>query len=255
VYGPDRNFVSVFLLGDEPAETAMLPELERAGHPVARVQVDDLHLIGQEFFRWEVAVAAAGSILGVHPFNEPDVQAAKEFARQAMESRGAGAFGAGTQRGQPAPGADVGATAADRSGPLAEAIGRWLESARRGDYIAVQAYLPHDDSTQGALQAIRVALRDRTRLATTLGYGPRFLHSTGQIHKGGPNNGLFLQIVDEPADDIPIPDAGHSFGDLVRAQALGDAVALVRRGRRVVRVDLGRGGGEGLMKILDAVKA
>lgn len=254
-YGADRHFVNIFLLGEEPAEDETLSELERAGHPVARIQVEDLNHIGQEFFRWEVAVAAAGSILGVHPFNEPDVQAAKEFARQAMEARGTaeGALGGG-EVGAESGDRDVRAVPADHAGELADALGHWLDSASPGDYVAVQAYLPHDDSTHDALQSIRVALRDRTRLATTLGYGPRFLHSTGQIHKGGPNNGLFLQIVDDPVDDLPIPETEHSFGDLIRAQALGDAMALVRRGRRVVRVDVGRGSGDGLKKILDAVR-
>jgi transaldolase/glucose-6-phosphate isomerase len=263
-YGPDRHFVHIFLLGDEPAEETGLADLERAGHPVGRIQVDHLHLVGQEFFRWEVAVAAAGSILGVHPFNEPDVQAAKELARQAMEAGGASAAvqrgpearAAVADAGGPAGGDGSGmrAVPVDNTNELAEHLGRWLESASPGDYIGVQAYLPHDDPTHEALQAIRLALRDRTRLATTLGYGPRFLHSTGQIHKGGPNKALFLQIVDDPVDDLAIPETEHSFGKLIRAQAVGDAMALVQRGRRVMRVDLGRGGSDGLTKLLEAVR-
>lgn len=236
----------MFLLGDEPAGEERLSELERAGHPVSRIQVDHLHLIGQEFFRWEVAVAAAGSILGVHPFNEPDVQSAKELAKKTIEAKGEPSADGDDE--------DIRAVPVDQTEELSRALRRWLESSSPGDYIALLAYLPHDAPINEVLQRIRVALRDRTRLATTLGYGPRFLHSTGQIHKGGPNRGLFLQIVDDPVDELPIPEMGHSFRELIRAQALGDAMALRQRARRVVRVDLGRRGTDGLNEILNVVR-
>ena len=138
---------------------------------------------------------------------------------------------------------------------LAAALRSWLATASSGDYIAVAAYLPHDEATNDALNSIRLALRERTRLATTLGYGPRLLHSTGQLHKGGPNSGLFLQIVDQPADPKPVPESDYSFGDLIRAQALGDALALRERGRRVLRVNLGRRRAEGLSELLGIVRA
>jgi transaldolase/glucose-6-phosphate isomerase len=142
----------------------------------------------------------------------------------------------------------------DQTGELSSALNAWLGSASAGDYIALHAYLPHDDLTSAALQAIRLLLRDRSHLATTLGYGPRLLHSTGQLHTGGPNKGLFLQIVDASEDSRPIPETDYSFGDLIRAQALGDAMALCDRGRRVLRVDLGRRRVEGLNKMLGAVR-
>jgi transaldolase/glucose-6-phosphate isomerase len=255
-YGSDRNFVNIFLLGDEPAEEQALTELERAGNPVTRIQVDHLHLIGQEFFRWEVAVAAAGSILKVHPFNQPDVQSAKELAKKAIEAMGPrAANGPDASAGADGRDADLHAVPVERRDELSGALDRWLGSSSPGDYIAIHAYLPHDTPTNEALQAIRVALRHRTRLATTLGYGPRFLHSTGQLHKGGPNTGLFLQIVDNPVDELPIPGTGRSFGELIRAQALGDAMALRERGRRLMRVDLGRRGIDGLNEILEMVHA
>ena len=245
-YGSDRNFVEILLVGDGPVDQERLSALERAGHPVSRLQLDDPALIGQEFFRWEVAVAAAGSILGVQPFNEPDVKLAKEFARKVIAEKSLGG-GGGT-----GPGVET--ISIERADELCAAFRRWLASASEGDYIAVHAYLPHDDPTNEMLQAIRLALRDRTRLATTLGYGPRLLHSTGQLHKGGPNNGLFLQIVDEPVDRKPVPETEYSFGDLIRAQSLGDAMALRERGRRVLRVDLGRRRAEGLSELLDIAR-
>jgi transaldolase/glucose-6-phosphate isomerase len=243
-YGADRNFVQILLVGDAPIDQDALSELERAGHPVSRLQLDDPALIGQEFFRWEVAVASAGSIIGVQPFNEPDVQLAKEIASRVIADRGKGSEA----------GKDVETIPVERADDLRAALHRWLGAAAAGDYIAVAAYLPFDDAINETLQAIRLALRDRTRLATTLGYGPRLLHSTGQLHKGGPNNGLFLQIVDEPADPIPVPESEYSFGELIRAQALGDAIALRERGRRVLRVDLGRRRAEGLSGLLDLVR-
>jgi transaldolase/glucose-6-phosphate isomerase len=243
-YGPDRNFVHIFLLGSGPSGEERLLDLERAGHPVSRIQLDNLGLIGQEFFRWELAVAAAGSILGINPFNEPDVRAAKELARDVMENRGT-----------PAGEGDIPLLGLDHRDALSDALGHWLDAASAGDYIALQAYLPYDEPAHDVLQNIRSALQDRIRIATTLGYGPRFLHSTGQIHKGGPDSGLYLQIVDDPEDDLPVPDSDHSFGDLIRAQSLGDAMALRQRGRRVIRVTLGRAGVDGLGELLGLVKA
>jgi len=245
-YGPDRNFVEIHLVGDAPVDQDGLAALERAGHPVTWLQVQDPALIGQEFFRWEVATAAAGSILGVQPFNEPDVTLAKEFAKKVIAEKAMGQ--AGNNKVQTIP--------VEHAEELSAALRSWLASAAsKGDYIAVAAYLPHDDATNFALDSIRLALRERTRLATTLGYGPRLLHSTGQLHKGGANNGLFLQIVDEPADPKPVPEADYSFGDLIRAQAIGDALALRERGRRVLRVTLGSRRAEGLSELLGIVRA
>lgn len=238
-YGPDRNFVHIVLHGSGPEGEDRLLELEREGHPVSRIQVDHLDLLGQEFLRWELAVSAAGAILGINPFDEPDVRSAKDLAKEAMQDRGS--FGGK---------ADLPLLGVGERGALSEAMGRWLESASGGDYVAVQAYLPRDVETHDLLQRIRGALGERTGLATTLGYGPRFLHSTGQIHKGGPNSGLFLQIVDDPVEDLPVPEHDYSLKDLITAQALGDAAALSQRGRRVIRVTLDREGRNGLEEIL-----
>jgi transaldolase/glucose-6-phosphate isomerase len=246
-YGADRNFIEVLLPGDGPGEEERLSALERDGHPVSRVQVDERHLLGQEFFRWEVAVAAAGSILGVNPFNEPDVQLAKDMARKAIAEKETPSTTSGEKSIETIP--------VDHAQDLSHALDRWLASSSPGDYIALHAFLCPDGPTSERLRKIRLLLRDRSRLATTLGYGPRFLHSTGQYHKGGPNTGLFLQIVDRPEDPLPIPESEYSFGELIHAQALGDAMALLGRGRRVLRVDLGRRGVDGLNDLVEAVRA
>ncbi len=134
------------------------------------------------------------------------------------------------------------------------ALGEWLASGRPGDYVALQAFLAPGTEITAALQGLRQALGARTGLATTLGYGPRFLHSTGQLHKGGPNTGLFLQLIDEPADDVPVPDLDFTFGELLRAQAAGDAAALRERGRRLLRVQLGRDVARGIGELAKMVK-
>ncbi len=226
-YGSDRFFVHLGLNGE--SDTALeekLERLEQAGHPMARIQLAETADLGQEFFRWEMAVAAAGAVLGIHPFNQPDVELAKELARQEMQRRGFSGGGAAA----PAP----------EAGAMGSALEQLLSQARPGDYVALQAYLPPDPATTKRLQAIRVRLRDRLRLATTLGYGPRFLHSTGQLHKGGPNTGLFLQLIDEPEETLPVPETDYSFAALIRAQAFGDYQALQQRGRRIVQIHLGR---------------
>ena len=146
-------------------------------------------------------------------------------------------------------------SAADRRDALAGALRAWLATVRPGDYVGVQAYLAPSSATTAALDAIRQALRDRVRVATTLGYGPRFLHSTGQLHKGGPDTGLFLQIVDDPTHDLAVPETNYTFGALIRAQALGDLAALRQRGRRLVRVNLGRDVAGGLARLTEVLRA
>ena len=233
VYGSDRVFAD-FRLSGEAGDEAKLGPLEAAGHPVVRIRLADRMDIAQEFFRWEIAVPAAGAAIGIQPFNQPDVQLAKDLARKAMQD------GAG----KTAPEGSV-PVRAENEAELRRAFAAWIGQARPGDYIALQAYLEPKAETTAALEAIRLALRDAKKLATTLGYGPRFLHSTGQMHKGGPNTGLFLQIVDDAEPDLPVPETDYSFGKLIRAQALGDWQALTSRGRRVLRVHVGadvRGG-------------
>jgi transaldolase/glucose-6-phosphate isomerase len=238
VYGEDRVFVYLTTRRKRDARLeARLLDLENAGHPLVRIELRDAMDIGGEFFRWEVAVAAAGAVLGIHPFNQPDVELAKELARRAMEKGGSEA----------SPEADA-VSAADPE-QLSSAARKWLTAVRAGDYIALQAFLAPDPETTSVLQTIRARLRDRLRLATTFGYGPRFLHSTGQLHKGGPDSGLFLQLVDDPVEDLQVPETEYTFRALIRAQALGDWQALRQKGRRALRVDLGRDPAGGLERL------
>jgi transaldolase/glucose-6-phosphate isomerase len=246
-YGEDRFFVGL-QLGDEAAGLGeRLDALERAGHPVARFRLAAPADLAREMFRWEVAVAAAGSVIGVHPFNQPDVQLAKELAGKAMHEQAAtqgsagaaaGEGGAAVREGSAESGGDGAVGAADPA-VLGRALAGWLAGAGPGTYLGLQAYLAPSDATGAALSALQAELSRRTRFATTLGYGPRFLHSTGQLHKGGPASGRFLQLVDAADDDLPVPETSYTFGTLIRAQAEGDRQALLQRGRRVLRVQLG----------------
>jgi len=170
------------------------------------------------------------------------VQLAKELAKKAMPPAGSAA--------QAGDGADL-VRAEDRN-ELSRGVNGLLSSVRPGDYLSIQAYLNPTADTWTALQHLRASLRDRTRAATTLGFGPRFLHSTGQLHKGGPNTGVFLQIVDEPTEELPVPETNYSFAQLIRAQAEGDYQALQQRGRRVLRVQLGSDAAAGLRMLKEA---
>jgi transaldolase/glucose-6-phosphate isomerase len=248
-YGQDRFFVGLFLGegGDDRALDQRLSALESAGHPVARFRLADPADLGREMFRWEMATAAAGAVLGVNPFDQPDVQLAKELAKRAMQERSSGA---------PAgPADEVRADAAGALGILGGGLQHWLAGAGAGTYVGLHAYLAPTPATTEALREIQARLRDHTRFATTLGYGPRFLHSTGQLHKGGPDTGRFLQIVDEPRHDLPVPETDYSFAELIRAQADGDRKALEQRGRRVMRVNLGGDVHGGLARLREALGA
>jgi transaldolase/glucose-6-phosphate isomerase len=244
-YGTDRLFVYLRLDGDDNAELdRKVAGLESAGHPTIKIELAEKPDLGQEFFRWEVAVAAAGAVLGIHPFNQPDVQLAKDLAKQAMSKAGGGE----TARVKDE------AAASDQS-VLRHAVSDWLAKKKERDYVTLQAYLAPTPEHTAALREICVSLRDRLRLATTLGYGPRFLHSTGQLHKGGPNSVLVLQIVDEPAEDLAVPETDYTFGALIRAQALGDFTALQQRKRRALRINLGGDVEGGLRKLAELVQA
>lgn len=227
-YEADRLFLYYALGGQEDeGQVSHLQALQAAGHPVVTIVLDDHYDLAAEMYRAEMATAAAGAVLGIHPFDQPDVQLAKTLATEAMQ---------GSAKGGSAP-PEVLAT----DGPhLFAAVRSFLGEARPGDYLAIQAFLPMPPATDDALQELRGDVRRSHRLATTVGYGPRFLHSTGQLHKGGPNRGLFLQVVDTPPADVPVPETDYTFGRLVAAQALGDYRALEQRGRRVLRVNVGR---------------
>jgi transaldolase/glucose-6-phosphate isomerase len=241
-YSPDRFFVLMGLRGATDDLPLDPDELERAGHPVAQIRLADKTDLGQEMFRWEIAVAAAGAVLGINPFDQPDVQLAKDLARRAMEEPEVGV--------PSAAGPGEGAFLTAKSGRLAQLLDTWAE-ARPGDYLAIQAYLAPTTTTTATLQELRRILGAQHGTATTLGYGPRFLHSTGQLHKGGPSTGRFLQIVDDPEGDVPVPETDYTFGKLIRAQALGDYGALIQRNRQVLRVDLQNDVAGGLQRLVD----
>ncbi|MGI0151735.1 MAG: bifunctional transaldolase/phosoglucose isomerase, partial [Thermoplasmata archaeon] len=206
--------------------------------------LEDSADLGQEFFRWEVAVAAAGAVLEVDPFDQPDVELAKELARSAMSGRSGGGEGEAAR---------VPELVRASSDSLPEAVRRWTSAAAPGGYVALQAYLEPSEKHDVALARVREGLRDRLGLPTTLGYGPSFLHSTGQLHKGGPSGGLYLQIVDDPTEKVAIPGTEHTFAQVIRAQATGDASALVSKGRWLLRVDVGEDAIAGLAELEAAI--
>lgn len=232
-YDGDRLFVALEVVDERNAALAeTLEELESL-HPVVRIRLPARTDVGFELFRWEVAVATAATILGVNPFNQPDVEAAKRRAREALEE--------GLPEVEARDGlwiVDLGSDRVDDA-DLDAAMEMWLRGAVSGGYIGLQAYLAGSEALDAAVRELRAELGQVTRLATTFGYGPRFLHSTGQLHKGGPNDGLFMQLVDRPGHRVEIPDSDTDFGSIVRAQALGDAEALYDRRQWVLRVEVG----------------
>jgi transaldolase/glucose-6-phosphate isomerase len=243
-YGDDRSFVYFRLEGEENhVLDRQLAALEANGHPAVRIELDDKSDLGQEFFRWQVAVAAAGAAMGIHPFNQPDVQLAKDLAKKAMEKN------EGKKTGHRKDEVAI----ADRAA-FEEALAAWLGRKKARDYIVVQAYLNPSAENTAALKAICSTLRERLGAATTLGFGPRFLHSTGQLHKGGPNSALVLQIVDEPDDNLAVPETHYTFDALIRAQALGDFAALKQRKRRALRVNLAKDTEDGLQRLLESLR-
>ncbi len=248
-YGDDRFFVALEVAGEQAADTGLdtlLAALSGRGHPVARITLADPLDLGREMFRWEVAVAAAGAVLGIHPFNQPDVEFAKVLAKQAMKD--AAAAGAGDAKAAAPAAVAIADTAALAAG-LDDLLGG------TGGYVGIHAYLAPGGMLSEALHALQGEVRDRTRLATTFGYGPRFLHSTGQLHKGGPAGSRFLQLIDHPHQDLPVPETDYTFGKLIRAQAAGDRKALEQRGRKVLTVDLGKDAAAGVAALRQALRA
>ncbi|MDA9522059.1 transaldolase [Bradyrhizobium sp. CCBAU 11434] len=247
-YGSDRFFVYLELAGQaDPSQCQAVEALERTGHPVARIRVKDLWHIGQEFFRWEIATAVAGSIIGIDPFNQPDVEASKDKTRALTD-----AYEKSHRLPEDAPmfrenGVALYADPRNAAqlgrhntlaGYLKSHFGRVQAGAKAGDYVALLAYIERNAAHTRALTEMRRRIRDKTRAATCLGFGPRFQHSTGQTYKGGPNSGVFLQVTcDDPAD-IDVPGHSYSFGVVKAAQASGDLAVLVERDRRALRVHL-----------------
>jgi len=236
-YRHDRLFVYVRLA---TADNAALDEhsaaLVAAGHPLVALPLGDAYDLGAEFFRWEFATAVAGERLGINPFDQPNVEAAKDRAQEALQHYAREQSLPETpvlaERGLALYGPPLGAESASAY------IGAFLRQAGERDYVALLAYVMRDAQSEALLQAARRTIGTRMAVATTTGFGPRYLHSTGQLHKGGPNTGLFLLITAEDSDDLTIPGAGYTLGTLKRAQALGDLAALRDAGRRVVHVHL-----------------
>ncbi len=255
VYGDDRLFAYMKLAGDSTYD-AQINALAAAGHPVVTLELNDKYDLGAQFFLWEMATAVAGQRLGIQPFDQPNVEAAKVLAKKmiaafeekgrlpeleiALEDDGIAVIG------------DV------QASTPADALHNFLEQAQDGAYISIHAYINPTEEAAAQLRELQTRLRNRTRLATTVGFGPRFLHSTGQLHKGDAGKGLFIQFTQEIAQDVPIPDeAGEassvmSFGTLKNAQALGDRQALLDVERQVIRFHL-NDQTAGLQRMIDAV--
>jgi len=241
-YAADRQFVFIIAAEDaDPALSRLAGKLEALGHPVIQLELADPLEVGAEFVRWEIATAVAGMLLAIDPFDQPNVQEAKDATRALLDTyRRDGALP------QPPPlVAEPGMAAyadpkvlGDDPVTVEGALRALLATEQPANYFAMLAYLPADPATVAQLQGLRESVRAQTGLATTLGFGPRFLHSTGQLHKGGPGTGIFLQLTAEPRRDLPIPGWQESFGTLIAAQAAGDLAALQGRGRRVLRLHL-----------------
>jgi transaldolase / glucose-6-phosphate isomerase len=259
VYGEDRVFISVSIGASSQGMKSKLDALTAAGHPAAYRQLTDLYDLGAEFFLWEFATACAGWRLGINPFDQPNVQESKDATKELLSTfvnqgslpeqtplvaeNGLTIFAEGhTREALPAT-------------SVSDALRAHLATVKQGDYIALLNYIEETPAIEARLQEIRTLLRDTTKCATTTGYGPRFLHSTGQMHKGGPDTGVFFQITAKDAHDFPVPEEPYSFSILKQAQALGDFRSLVAHGRRALRVDLGADVLVGLQRLHELIAA
>jgi transaldolase/glucose-6-phosphate isomerase len=261
-YGTDRVFVQLSLAGRADPAADKLAALEKAGHPVVRITVRDEFCLGQEFFRWEIAIAVAGAIIGINPFDQPDVEASKIETRKltdAYEKTGklpdeAPFF----EEGGIKLFADPRNVAALREAAKAQSLEAFLTAhlARlgAGDYAGFLAYVPRNEATITVMQQIRTTVRDAKKAATVVGFGPRFLHSTGQAYKGGPNSGVFLQVTIDDAADLNVPEQSYTFGTVKAAEARGDFDVLSERGRRALRLHLGPDLAAGLDRLQSLIR-
>jgi transaldolase/glucose-6-phosphate isomerase len=258
-YGRDRIFVYLSLAGaTDPQQEHDIAKLENAGHPVVRLQMASKDDLGAEFFRWEMATAVAGHFLGVNVFDQPNVQESKDNTGRLLAAY--------KERGRlPEPDAILtnGITLygdsetlgrAGFEGTLVTGLRAFLSMVRPGDYVAFLSYTPSTGEHEELFQDARIAIRDTLKVATTFGYGPRFLHSTGQLHKGGANRGAFIQITAEPRRDLDVPGEPYTFGTLIRAQALGDLESLQKHGRRAIRLHIRGDHAAGVERIREAIR-
>ena len=263
-YSSDRLFVYVRLnAAPDAQQDAAVAAIEKAGHPVVRLAMNDIYDLGAEFFRWEIATAVAGSLIGINAFNQPDVEASKIATRDLTSAyEQTGSLPVETPILE-----DLGikffaddrnareiAAAAGHSRTLVSYLKAHLSRIKTGDYCAVLGYIPMNAAHEAALQAIRHSVLDHRHIATCMEFGPRFLHSTGQAYKGGPNSGVFLQITCDDAADLPVPGQKYSFGVVKAAQARGDFQVLADRGRRALRIHLGKDLNAGLAQLQAAVE-
>jgi glucose-6-phosphate isomerase len=259
-YGRDRLFVYLCVAGaTDAAQEHTIQKLEAAGNPVVRLNMVDKTDLGAEFYRWEMAVAVAGHFLGVNVFDQPNVQESKDNTKRLLEVY--------QQKGklpEPPPllqsdgialyGDEEQLARAGSEGTFNSALKAYFTTIRPGDYVAMLAYMPTTGEHEELFQDARVAIRDTLKVATTFGYGPRYLHSTGQLHKGGPNTGVFVEVTCEPPRDLPIHGQDYTFGTLIRAQSLGDLESLYKHGRRAIRLHIRGDHAEGVEHIREAIR-
>jgi hypothetical protein len=233
--------------GADAAQDQAVDAIMKAGHPVVRIALGDTYNLGQEMFRWEIATAVAGSVIGINPFNQPDVEASKIATRKltdeyeksgSLPSESPILSEGGIQLFSDEKNASALASAAGSDKSLAGYLRAHLKRAGAGDYFALLGYVQMNEQHESALQRIRIAVRDKKHVATCLGFGPRFLHSTGQAYKGGPNSGVFLQVTCDDKINLPVPGQKFTFGLVKAAQARGDFQVLAKRNRRALRVHL-----------------
>jgi len=261
VYGEDRVFVYVRTEGTTDEETERkLDRLEEAGHPVIRRRIESPLSLGGEFFIWEFATAVAGVVMRINPFDQPNVTESKDNTLRLLD-----VYHSTRRLPEPEPlllqgeltvfgDSGLRALIETEKSSLSNCMAAHLSRVKEGDYVALTGYLHETPVTNQLLSRVRNLIRDRLKAATTIGYGPRFLHSTGQFHKGGPDSGLFVQITASGGEDLPIPGQEHSFGVLEQAQALGDFEALAGRSRRLLRLEIGSDVEAGLLRLYEAVE-
>jgi transaldolase/glucose-6-phosphate isomerase len=261
VYGADRVFVYLrYKEGIDPEQEAKVMTLEQAGHPIIRIDVADLLNLGQEFFLWEMATAVAGALLGINAFDQPNVQESKDYTKAHLEK-----FTKDGKLAESSPllvdgevqvfADETNKQALKETSTLDDLVAAHITRLQSGDYFAMNVYVERTDAVHAIFDRIRTKIRETKQVATTVGYGPRFLHSTGQLHKGGPNSGVFIQVTCDDAEDLAIPDEPYSFGVLKAAQALGDLQSLTAKGRRVIRIHVGSDVIKGLTRLEQAIES